>query len=444
MSCTDQPTPAVMPASSNSLQRPFSPSERRWRTLNQSSTKPIAPHASVTKRTVRPASVYLLSARNGITPEITISRPPIVGVPCFRWCSAGSSARMCWPNSFRRRNSMNFGPARMEIAIARMPAARTRSTTAPSGNAARSLGREPQARDRTPTSQGPKTLVRRRVGSGAACSRARGRHVVPDRALGRNPCERLRDDLEPDRPRALDEHDVAGLHELRGALRRLRRVLDPLATVGARELADAEDEVDAEIAHELSDLAVVLGRGRAELGHLAEDRDLAALVLREVLQRGAHRARVRVVGVVDQQAAAGQRRLLAAPARQLDVHSPVRETKTERPHREQRRDRVLRLVPSRERELELELLAAKREHDAATALDPLERRDVLLAEALELDVVTAEVGLEQGLVRDDRGAVRGQRPDHLRLRAGNVLDRPEQLEVHRSDARDHADLRTRE
>ena len=30
---------------------------------------------------------------------VKITRPPIVGVPAFRWCSAGPSSRMCWPNS---------------------------------------------------------------------------------------------------------------------------------------------------------------------------------------------------------------------------------------------------------------------------------------------------------------------------------------------------------
>ena len=68
---------------------------------------------------------------------------------------------------------MNFGPARIEITIATIPAARTRST-----------------RRATPT-------------------------------------ERFGDDLEPDRPRALDEHDVAGPDEPGRAVRRLVRIGDP-------------------------------------------------------------------------------------------------------------------------------------------------------------------------------------------------------------------------
>src|SRR3954470_11049854 len=52
-------------------------------------------------------------------------RPPIVGVPALVWCSWGPSSRMCWPNSLTRRYSMNFGPRKMQISIAAMPAIRT-------------------------------------------------------------------------------------------------------------------------------------------------------------------------------------------------------------------------------------------------------------------------------------------------------------------------------
>ena len=51
--------------------------------------------------------------------------PPIVGVPALAWCSCGPSSRMCWPNSFTRRNSMNLGPRKMQISIAAMPAIST-------------------------------------------------------------------------------------------------------------------------------------------------------------------------------------------------------------------------------------------------------------------------------------------------------------------------------
>src|SRR5512132_2450883 len=99
-----------------------------------------------------------------------------------------------------------------------------------------------------------------------------------------------------------------------------------------------------------------------------------------MLERRSHRGRVRVVRVVDQQAAAGEWRLLAAPARELDVHPPGRERQAESLHREQRRYGVLRLVPCRERELELEPLAVEPEDDSAAAGCAPERLDVLGAE----------------------------------------------------------------
>src|SRR3954463_68626 len=51
--------------------------------------------------------------------------PPIAGVPALAWCSCGPSSRMCWPNSLTRRYSMNFGPRKMQISIAAIPAIRT-------------------------------------------------------------------------------------------------------------------------------------------------------------------------------------------------------------------------------------------------------------------------------------------------------------------------------
>ena len=64
------------------------------------------------------------STRYGIAIAVKMISPPIVGVPAFSWCSSGPSSRMCWPNSFRRRYSMNFGPRKMQISIAAMPAIR--------------------------------------------------------------------------------------------------------------------------------------------------------------------------------------------------------------------------------------------------------------------------------------------------------------------------------
>src|SRR6266540_3491511 len=60
------------------------------------------------------------------------------------------------------------------------------ATSAPASDAAESLGREHQARGRTRPQQGWSALLRARVDSGAACSRARGRRVLPVGALGQD------------------------------------------------------------------------------------------------------------------------------------------------------------------------------------------------------------------------------------------------------------------
>src|ERR1700759_1473363 len=99
--------------------------------------------------------------------------PPIVGVPALAWCSCGPSSRMCCPNSFTRRYSMNFGPRKMQISIAAIPAIRT--------------------------------------------SPIAGLHQVG---------ERLRNRLEAGRARALDENRVAGLQPRRQELGGLGRVGD--------------------------------------------------------------------------------------------------------------------------------------------------------------------------------------------------------------------------
>src|SRR3954463_6047634 len=51
-------------------------------------------------------------------------RPPIVGVPAWPWWPAVPSSRICWPNSFSRRYSMNFGPRNMQSRSEAMPAMR--------------------------------------------------------------------------------------------------------------------------------------------------------------------------------------------------------------------------------------------------------------------------------------------------------------------------------
>ena len=150
--------------------------------------------------------------------------------------------------------------------------------------------------------------------------------------------------------------------------------------------------------------------------------------------------------LVDQQAAAGQRRLLAAPARELDLRrAPSAAASPSACRREQRGGGVLRLVPRRERELELERAAPSSRR--RRRLPPsISSNDSTFSgpKRRDLDVVAVEVRLEQRLVRHDGGAARGQRGDSSALALATFSTRPEELEVDRADARDHADVRLRD
>ena len=115
----------VIPASQTSFQRPARPSERRRAIFVQSSTKPMAAQPSVTKKAVSAGRVCFEKARKGIAIASMIRRPPIAGVPRFTTCPCGPSSLICCPNSLRRRNSMNLGPATIEMTIEMSPARRT-------------------------------------------------------------------------------------------------------------------------------------------------------------------------------------------------------------------------------------------------------------------------------------------------------------------------------
>ena len=110
-----------------------------------------------------------------------------------------------------------------------------------------------------------------------------------------------------------------------------------------------------------------------------------------MLQRGSHRVRVRVVGVVDHEPAAGQVELLPAPGREPDRGRPgVRavERKPEGGVGVERGQRVQSMVALREGELELDLAAVDSEPP-----DVVLQLDVGRVEAAKLDVVAVEVRL---------------------------------------------------
>ena len=116
-----------------------------------------------------------------------------------------------------------------------------------------------------------------------------------------------------------------------------------------RERADGEDLVDAQLCRCPTHLRVVDGARPAELRHVAEDRNAASALgtLDEIRERGSHRDGIRVVCVVDHEAAAGQGAFVAAPPREVDVDS-LRTRQSERVERSQRSHGVLDLVGRRE------------------------------------------------------------------------------------------------
>ena len=177
----------------------------------------------------------------------------------------------------------------------------------------------------------------------------------------------------------------------------------------------------------------------AELGHPAEDRDeaTAGAALCQVPERRLHRGRVRVVGVVDDEAAARQRQLLSPPRRQQHCRGALGqalERQAESLVRRHRRERILRLVARREREPD----AAAAEGDVCAVLAQL---DVDRPDPAHVDVV-AQVRLQVGRLRHDRDPTRGKSGDQLRLRPRDAVDRSDELEVHGPDRGDHADVRT--
>src|SRR5919206_590850 len=93
------------------------------------------------------------------------------------------------------------------------------------------------------------------------------------------------DDLAEDAQRIVDVRDRAARHAA--------------VEIAARERADGQDLVDAELGGGTTDFRVVRGSGPPELGHLPEDRNATSAfgALSEIGERRAHRNGVRVVRV---------------------------------------------------------------------------------------------------------------------------------------------------
>ena len=96
----------------------------------KSSRNPIAPQARVVNSTSIASVLRLDRITNGSAVATRISRPPMVGVPCFSaWLSGMSpGGRTNCPTSLARSQAMNLGPRNMRSVAAEMAAMRTRGT----------------------------------------------------------------------------------------------------------------------------------------------------------------------------------------------------------------------------------------------------------------------------------------------------------------------------
>ena len=183
---------------------------------------------------------------------------------------------MCWPNSFTRRYSMNFGPEEDADQHRRHPrdqdlahqAHLRRQRRQLSATASRPAEREPLTRTASP-------------GSSCAASSSAASSGVGDELVG---------------------------------------------VVVAGRLADADQEVDAGGAGVLADLAVVAGGVRRRARAISPStaiRRAAPSRRREVVERGAHRDRVGVVAVVHEDDPVGELEALAAEAGEAYARSAV-------------------------------------------------------------------------------------------------------------------------
>ncbi len=128
--------------------------------------------------------------------------------------------------------------------------------------------------------------------------------------------------------------------------------------------------------------------------------------------------------------AVGELDHLFAQRAEPDVENAVLDRDPEDVADRQRGQGVLQLVRAGVRGLEPDL----------TLADPEAAGLLGLPEASDLDVGALQVGLQQRLLGNDGGTAGRQCLDQLGLGAGDVLDRPDELEVDGRDVRDQSDL----
>ena len=260
----------------------------------------------------------------------------------------------------------------------------------------------------------------------------------------------LGDALESDRARALDEHDSrrGGAVRRSSASRRLdvrRRHVAPRRVRSAASGADRDDHVDAELARARG--RSPRGRPRLAVRRARPSRRARRRVRRpaarsEMLERRAHRDRVRVVGVVDR---AGRRRGAAAPRRQSAnaTSRRPRPGSSGRPsarHARERGERVLARGGARVKSTSIVPSEVETTAPAPRARTPSSARRSPNADDLEVAAARPEK-----LGGHDRGAAGRQRRRSARpSRAATPSTVPTSSRCTGPIVRDHADVGPRE
>ncbi len=213
-----------------------------------------------------------------------------------------------------------------------------------------------------------------------------------------------------------------------------------------RQRSDRDQDVDADVAGVRADLLVEPPLVRAELEHVAEHRDAAGPAgacgrgRGEIVEGGAHRHRVGVVAVIDQQDVVRELTPLTAAGAEDEVDVPARGD-ADRLRGRDGGEEVRAQMGLRERDLELDRLALRVDREPWSSVAAVSwtsppgpkvtvRRSFLMC--------GSSSGSSAGMIAVP---VCWERGDQLGLRRGDRLDRAEQLEVDRAEADDDADVR---
>ncbi len=248
---------------------------------------------------------------------------------------------------------------------------------------------------------------------------------------------------------------------------RARQRVDVAVALGAgaeavrrqrRQRTEGVQALDAERARQRANLAMARLGVLAELGHVAEHQPASARQLGEHLERRARRARVGVVGVVDQPRAAGRRTELQPPGHRAHGGQPGGDLRQRRARGQRsgggRRARCGRCgarrargppAPSRLRRTSVKRVwkpcgptasCSPRARTSAPAPSPKlsTRARVMPRHSSAIGVVGV----------DDRGAAAVERGHHLAFGARHALEAAEALEVLGAGIGDQADVRARD